>query len=95
MIFDAGNPARPSSFVDADEKFRFPSNEGDDTDYNNFSTGIFGQLQVDDGDETAGETIEVTFGMFTDDHSLFHIIGQSFSDVGGSVGYRAVQRRRR
>ena len=85
LIYDAGSPARPSSFVDADEKFRFPSNEGDDTDLNNFSTGIFGQLQVDDGDETAGETIEVTFGMFSDDHSLFHIIGQNFTDVGGSV----------
>ena len=46
---------------------------------------MFGKLQVDDGDAVAGETITVTFGMFTDDHSLFRIVGQDFTAVGGDI----------
>ncbi len=84
LVWDATNYARPSAAV-AGEKFRFPANEGNNTDFNNFSAGIFGQLQVNDGDAVAGETITVTFGMFTDDHSLFRVVGQDFTAVGGDI----------
>ncbi len=47
----------------------------------NFASGIFGALQVDDGDEVPNESIEVSFYVASDDRSSFRIIGQSFADV--------------
>ncbi len=47
-------------------------------DFDNFSSGLFGQLQVDDGDGIPAENLVLTFALFSSDGSQFHIAGHSF-----------------
>jgi hypothetical protein len=89
LVWDQGDySGRPSGRV-AGQKFRFPANEGNTTDFNNFSAGIFGQMQVNDGDGVAGETLTITFGMFSDDHSLIRIVGEDFASAAQGEGGNA------
>jgi hypothetical protein len=57
---------------------QFPNGTGVDQ----FTTAVNGQLTVIDTDGAAGETL--TFGMFADDNAGLHILGQSFTAVGGA-----------
>ena len=69
---------RPGSAI-ADQAVVFPNGGGD-----NFSTGVFGAFLVDDGDDVLDETIQLTFGLFSDDGSALHIFGESFSETGAN-----------
>lgn len=52
----------------------------------NYATKVTGRLVVDNQNGTAGETIQATFGLFSDDGSQLRIIGQDFvSTSGGNV----------
>jgi hypothetical protein len=57
---------------------QFPNTAGD---VNNFVSAIMGAFTIDDGDATAGETMTITVHVDSDDRAMFHIIGQSFTDV--------------
>ncbi|MBN1854567.1 MAG: hypothetical protein JW829_17680, partial [Pirellulales bacterium] len=50
-------------------------------DVNDFETGITGRLRIDDGDGVAGETLQLTFAMFSDDNCHFEIDGVDFTNV--------------
>lgn len=54
--------------------------------YDNYTTKVWGGLTVNDGDGTAGETITLTFGIFSDDGSALHILGQNFNAVSDFTG---------
>ncbi len=57
---------------------QFPNTAGN---IDNFVSGIFGKFQVDDGDETPGETQTFSFHVDSDDRSYFRIVGQDFEEV--------------
>jgi hypothetical protein len=57
---------------------QFPNTAGN---IDNFATAIFGAFTIDDGDGTAGETMEVSVHVDSDDRSMFRIVGESFTDV--------------
>lgn len=46
----------------------------------NFISLITGAFQVDDGDATAGEQLEITIHVDSDDRAYFRVIGQDFLD---------------
>jgi hypothetical protein len=46
-----------------------------------FAMKITGQFLLDDGDATPGESIQLTFGTFSDDGSQLRILGQDFDGV--------------
>ena len=83
---DGGCCLRPGKWVrGAGQAIRWPLNDPDfggdaerDSDF--FSSGLFGQLRVDDGDQLPGETHWVTFGLFASDGAQLHIHGVSFAD---------------
>ena len=70
---------RPSETLPASLRVPFPNGDGQD----NFTAGVFGSLLVDDGDATAGETLQLTFGLFSDDGTALRIYGQDFTATGG------------
>jgi predicted dienelactone hydrolase len=73
---DGISSGRPGA-ARVEEATVFP-NGGDDE----FSTGMFGEFLVDDGDNTPNETLLVTFGLFSDDGSALHIVGEDFVAKG-------------
>jgi hypothetical protein len=62
----------PAGFV-----HQFPNGTGVDM----FSTAVDGEFTVLDTNGAAGETL--TFGLFADDNAALHILGQSFTGMGG------------
>jgi hypothetical protein len=68
---------RPGVFLPPSMLNEFP-NGGND----NFMTEMTGELQVVDTDGAMGETL--TFGVFSDDNTGLHILGQSFTGFGGA-----------
>ena len=78
------SPLRPGYWVrGAGASYRWPLNDravGDDAtrDFDYFSSGLFGKLQVDDGDGIPAEDLLLTFALFSSDGSQFHIAGRSF-----------------
>ncbi len=94
VLADEGTPCcgRPGQALydnggttgDRGDAYLWPLNNpdfgGDLANFDNFSSGLFGQLQVDDGDEIPNEELEITFGMFADDGAQFHVKGASFED---------------
>jgi hypothetical protein len=70
---------RPGGNLPATDQNLFPNGGGD-----NFSSVTTGEFQVLDTDGAAGETL--TFGLFSDDHSGLHILGQSFTAVSDFSG---------
>ena len=67
-------------FHDPNTVAQWPNTAGD---INNFSSIILGSLTVDDGDETPGETLTLSFHIDSDDRALLRIVGQNFEDVTG------------
>jgi hypothetical protein len=55
------------------------------TPIDEFASLIRGSLLVDDGDATAGESITLTFGLFSDDGHQFRVLGQDFDLTGGDT----------
>lgn len=47
-----------------------------------YLTKVFGRLKVDNQNGTPGESLTVTFCMFSDDGSAFRIVGQDFISAG-------------
>ncbi len=47
-----------------------------------YITKISGRLKVDNQNGTAGESVPVTFCLFSDDGSAFRIVGQNFASAG-------------
>ncbi|YCM43378.1 hypothetical protein V2O64_18900 [Verrucomicrobiaceae bacterium 227] len=68
--------------TEADSLFGEPETEGAD---DNYQLRVDGQFTVDDGDETPGETIQVSFILRTDDGSALRIVGESFSATAGDA----------
>jgi hypothetical protein len=71
-----GGAPDTSATIDPSLIHAFPNGGGD-----NFSTAVTGTFQVLDTNGAAGETL--TFGLFGDDNAALHIVGQSFTGVGG------------
>ncbi|MBN1854251.1 MAG: hypothetical protein JW829_16095, partial [Pirellulales bacterium] len=46
-----------------------------------FATGVTGSLRVDDGDGVSGESLQLTFAMFSDDNCYFEITGENFTQT--------------
>jgi hypothetical protein len=69
---------RPGAGLGASQLNEFP-NGGND----NFMTRMTGQFEVLNTDGAPGETL--TFGLFSDDNTALHIIGQDFTGVGGDA----------
>jgi hypothetical protein len=80
---------RPGNSVIGDA-FLFPINDpalgGVAADQNNFSSGFFGKLLVNDGDNVQNEELLITFGIFSDDGSSFRVVGEDFLDVNATGG---------
>ncbi len=77
---------RPGKWVrGAGRASRWPLNDPDfggdlESDADFFSSGLFGQLRVDDGDQLPGETHWLTFGLFASDGAQLQIRGAGFAD---------------
>jgi hypothetical protein len=54
----------------------------DGTDDDDFTTAVLGTFLLDDGDEIAGEDIDLTFAIRSDDNGQFHIVGADFDPDG-------------
>lgn len=83
---------RPGNSVIGDA-FLFPINDpelgGVAADQNNFSSGFFGKLVLNDGDNIEGEELLVTFGIFSDDGSMFRVIGEDFLEANTDTNANA------
>ncbi len=79
---------RPGRELDRQQIFTWPLNDpewgGQDSYQDYFSSAIFGKLTVDDGDAIRGETLPVTFGLFSSDGAQLHIHGVDFQKANGS-----------
>ena len=82
----AGCPNGPGQVAAvADVGIPFPISDIQGAGQDNFTTGIFGQIEVDNGNETPGELIQLTIGMFSDDRAQLRIVGESFSTTAGDA----------
>ena len=57
---------------------QWPNSSGNRDD---FISGVFGTLQVDDGDAVLNENITVSFYVSSDDRSSFRIVGEDFEEA--------------
>jgi hypothetical protein len=82
FVLDDHNPAPAGCpfgvFPHDGNVVQFPNTTGN---VDNFSTAILGSFVIDDGDASAGEALTISVHVDSDDRSMFHIIGESFSDV--------------
>ena len=74
------DPAAPRN---RQETIRIASGDMPNGGGDEYSTGVFGTLLVDDGDDIPGETLQLTFTLRSDDGSALHIFGQDFIAKGG------------
>lgn len=51
----------------------------------NYATKVRGRIIVDNGNSTPNEMLDLTFGIFSDDGSDLHIVGQDFTGVAGDA----------
>ena len=76
---------RPGRNLEPENVFLWPINDpawgGHDEFEDHFSSAIFGQFTVDDGDPIRDETLPVTFGLFSSDGAQLHIHGVDFQDA--------------
>jgi hypothetical protein len=70
---------RPSEKLPRDLLTVFPNGGGDE-----YTAGVFGTFLVDNGNDTPNETLQMTFGLFTDDGVALHIFGESFTEKGAN-----------
>ncbi len=84
---------RPGRNLDTDQVYLWPLNDetlgGTPAGEDNFSSAIYGQIAVDDGDDVAGESLAVTFGVFSSDGAQLRIMGGSFQEASetGDLSY--------
>ncbi|MCA9169693.1 MAG: hypothetical protein KDB23_18595, partial [Planctomycetales bacterium] len=75
--------ARPSQTLPEENRYLLPINDeslgGSKSILDNFYTRVSGQLVLDDGDEDATESLEVTFAVFGQNQMQFHIEGVDFN----------------
>lgn len=73
-----------ADFTSTEADALFGEGELEGTD-DNYQLRVDGSFTVDNGNETPGEKLQVSFALKTDDGSAFHILGESFTAVAGDA----------